>query len=61
MSATPEHGINEFLYQWCVRAFSLVRGRLGISIKMHDANGHIKDGQIFLFNHFTRFETIIPQ
>jgi acyl-CoA synthetase (AMP-forming)/AMP-acid ligase II/esterase/lipase len=61
MSATPEHAINEFLYQWCVRAFSLVRGQLGINIKMHDANGYIKDGQIFLFNHFTRFETIIPQ
>jgi esterase/lipase len=58
---TPEHKINEVLYQWCVRAFSLLRGRLGINIKVHDADGHIKHGQIFLFNHFTRFETIIPQ
>jgi acyl-CoA synthetase (AMP-forming)/AMP-acid ligase II/esterase/lipase len=57
----PEHKINEVLYQWCVRAFSLLRKRLGINIKVHDVNGHIKHGQIFLFNHFTRFETIIPQ
>jgi acyl-CoA synthetase (AMP-forming)/AMP-acid ligase II/esterase/lipase len=61
MSSNPEFKINEVLYQWCVRAFSMLRRRLGINIKVHDANGHIKDGQIFLFNHFTRFETIIPQ
>ncbi len=61
MSSNPEFEINEVLYQWCVRAFSMLRRRLGINIKVHDANGHIKEGQIFLFNHFTRFETIIPQ
>jgi|GEM_PF-3536 len=61
MNTVPNYELNKVLYQWCVRAFSLLRGRLGIHIKVHDANGHIKDGQIFLFNHFTRFETIIPQ
>jgi len=61
ITTPPEHKINEVLYQWCVRAFSLLRNRLGINIKVHDVNGHIKQGQIFLFNHFTRFETIIPQ
>ena len=61
MSSNPEFEINEVVYQWCVRAFSMLRRRLGINIKVHDANGHIKEGQIFLFNHFTRFETIIPQ
>lgn len=61
MSINPEFKINEVLYQWCVRAFSMLRRRLGINIKVHDANGHINAGQIFLFNHFTRFETIIPQ
>jgi long-chain acyl-CoA synthetase len=61
VTTTPVHEINEVLYQWCVRAFSLLRKRLGINIKVHDASGHIQNGQIFLFNHFTRFETIIPQ
>jgi 1-acyl-sn-glycerol-3-phosphate acyltransferase len=61
VTTTPEHEINEVLYQWCVRAFSLLRKRLGVNIKVHDASGHIQNGQIFLFNHFTRFETIIPQ
>ncbi|WP_119461981.1 alpha/beta fold hydrolase [Rhodospirillaceae bacterium SYSU D60014] len=61
MSGSPEIEINEALYQWCVRAFSLLRHRLGINIRVHDADGHIKAGQIFLFNHFARFETIIPQ
>ncbi|MDP9139136.1 MAG: alpha/beta fold hydrolase, partial [Pseudomonadota bacterium] len=61
MSGNPELRINEALYQWCVRAFSLARRRLGINIKVHNADQHIKAGQIFLFNHFARFETIIPQ
>ncbi len=61
MSGNPELKINEALYQWCVRAFSLMRRRLGIRIKVHNADGHIQTGQIFLFNHFARFETIIPQ
>ncbi len=61
MSGNPELKINEALYQWCVRAFSLLRRRLGIRIKVHNADSHIQTGQIFLFNHFARFETIIPQ
>ncbi len=35
--------------------------RLGINLKVHGADGKLEDGQIFLFNHFARFETIIPQ
>lgn len=61
MGSNPDYRINEPLYQWCVRAFTLLRNRLGINIKVHDADGNINAGQIFLFNHFTRFETIIPQ
>jgi acyl-CoA synthetase (AMP-forming)/AMP-acid ligase II/esterase/lipase len=61
MSGSPEFEINEPLYQWCVRAFSLLRHRLGINISVHDNGGLLNQGQIFLFNHFARFETIIPQ
>lgn len=60
-SGSPRLVINEPLYQWCVRAFSLLRKRLGINIAVHDGGGLIEKGQIFLFNHFARFETIIPQ
>lgn len=57
--AVPE--INETTYQWCVNAFSFVHERLGINIKVHDAKDRFDQGQIFLFNHFARFETVIPQ
>ncbi len=61
MTVRPELEINESMYQWCVRAFSLVHDHLGINVKVHDADGKIDAGQIFLFNHFSRFETVIPQ
>ena len=53
--------INEMTYQRCVRAFSFLEKRLGLNIRMHGADDSIETGQIFLFNHFARFETIIPQ
>jgi esterase/lipase/1-acyl-sn-glycerol-3-phosphate acyltransferase len=53
--------INETTYEWCVRAFSFLHDRLGINLKVHGADGKLEDGQIFLFNHFARFETVIPQ
>ena len=61
MGASPDLVINEALYQWCVRGFSLLRRRLGINIAVHDEGQLLETGQIFLFNHFARFETIIPQ
>jgi len=33
---------------------------LGVKIKLH-ADTQIQQGDIFLFNHFSRFETFIPQ
>jgi hypothetical protein len=61
MTGSSEFIINEPFYQWCVRGFSLLRKRLGINIEVHAEDGLIESGQIFLFNHFARFETIIPQ
>lgn len=61
MSGNPEFVINEPLYEWCVRGFSVLRRRLGMNIKAHADEGLIESGQIFAFNHFARFETIIPQ
>ncbi len=48
-------------YDWGVRAFSVVKNRLGVNIRFHHDEGQIESGQIFLFNHFARFETVIPQ
>ena len=61
MGARSKFAINEPFYQWSVRAFSLLRKRLGMKIETHAEPGVVEDGQIFLFNHFARFETIIPQ
>lgn len=61
MKGDPATEINTSTYQWCVRAFSRVHDRLGINVKVHDADGHLDSGEIFLFNHFARFETVIPQ
>ena len=61
MDVRPAPEINETIYEWCVRAFSVLHDRLGINVKVHGADGKIDAGQIFLFNHFARFETVIPQ
>ncbi|MEE8393155.1 MAG: 1-acyl-sn-glycerol-3-phosphate acyltransferase, partial [Rhodospirillales bacterium] len=60
MTDETEFAINRSSYDWCVRAFGLVEKRLGLNITVHD-HGHLfEKGHIFLFNHFARFETIVP-
>ena len=61
MAARAEFAINEPFYQWSVRAFTQLRKRVGMKIETHAEPGVIENGQIFLFNHFARFETLIPQ
>ena len=61
MSAARDYSINQPFYQWSVRAFSIVQKRVGMKIAVHAAPDVMQDGQIFLFNHFARFETLIPQ
>jgi len=53
--------INPQTYAWSVRAFSTLRRLLGVNIKLHADSNQIEQGHIFLFNHFSRFETFIPQ
>jgi len=48
-------------YEWTIKAFSTLKTRLGVLIRLHQKEGQIQSGQIFLFNHFARFETFIPQ
>jgi esterase/lipase len=66
MPANPENPeINTRVYSFCVRAFRTVRKLLKLNIKMHQEglgeNDPVHQGDIFLFNHFARFETFIPQ
>ena len=59
-----EHGrleIDTGVYDWSVRLFSLVRRVLGVNVRLHGDDDDIEAGDIFLFNHFARFETFIPQ
>ncbi len=60
MSSGADLAINESTYRWCVRAFSFLYNRLGVTITLHDPGDLAQEGQIFLFNHFARFETVVP-
>ncbi|MFC1684615.1 alpha/beta hydrolase [Pseudomonadota bacterium] len=53
--------ISASAYEWSIRLLSLVERMLSINIKMHHDEGQLEEGEIFLFNHFARFETFIPQ
>ena len=57
--------INTTTYNWCVKAFRTTRKLLKLNIKLHqqedENNDSVELGDIFLFNHFARFETFIPQ
>ncbi|HLF98542.1 MAG TPA: alpha/beta fold hydrolase [Methylococcaceae bacterium] len=52
--------IDTAVYDRSVRLFRLVKKTLGVKIKLH-ADSQPDEGNIFLFNHFSRFETFIPQ
>ena len=56
-----DYAINERTFDWSVRLFSVVRKLLGIQLHLHDPDDYAQRGDIFLFNHFSRFETFIPQ
>ncbi len=53
--------LNPQVYDWCVRLFERARKLLGVRIRLHHDEGQIDAGDIFLFNHFARAETFIPQ
>ncbi|MEC4750177.1 alpha/beta fold hydrolase [Methylomicrobium sp. Wu6] len=52
--------IDTGLYYRSVKIFNQVRKLLSVKMKMH-ADEQVEKGDIFLFNHFSRFETFIPQ
>lgn len=52
--------IDKKLYNRSVKIFNTVSKMLGVKMKLH-ADTQVQQGDIFLFNHFSRFETFIPQ
>ncbi len=52
--------IDKALYNRSVRVFNTVKKVLSVKMKLH-AETQLQQGDIFLFNHFSRFETFIPQ
>jgi len=60
MNNETEYVINESGYTLFVNSFDKIRNNLGLNIQVHHADNLFEDGQIFLFNHFARFETVIP-
>ncbi len=53
--------IDKTLYNRSVRVFDTVRKVLSVKMKLHAEPHQVQQGDIFLFNHFSRFETFIPQ
>lgn len=52
--------IDTGLYYRSVKIFNQVRKLLSVKMQLH-ADEQVEKGDIFLFNHFSRFETFIPQ
>ncbi|MGH8552095.1 MAG: alpha/beta fold hydrolase, partial [Methylococcales bacterium] len=56
-----EYEITPSTYEWSVRLFRTLKKLLSVNVKLHSENSAIEAGEIFVFNHFARFETFIPQ
>lgn len=55
-----DYKLTDKSYGWFLRSFRMLEKALSVNIQVHDDDGLLDKGQIFLFNHFARFETVIP-
>ncbi len=53
--------IDPDVFKWTYQALNVLFKFLKLNIVNHGDDAAWRDGQIFLFNHFARFEAIIPQ
>ena len=53
--------LNLATYQWSARIITTLKKLLRVNLKLHKGKDQVDSGEIFLFNHFARFETFIPQ
>ncbi len=56
-----QYEISPSAYEWTSRLFDLLRKILKVKVNFHHDEGQIEESEIFVFNHFARFETFIPQ
>lgn len=61
MPSESDLPINPSAYEWSGRFMRFLRRVLKVNIRLHHDEGQIESGDIFVFNHFARFETFIPQ
>lgn len=54
------YDINTETYEWSVKAFRSLKKLLRVNMNLYGEE-QLRQGDIFLFNHFSRFETFIPQ
>ena len=47
-------------YSWTSTALAFLERVLKVDIQLHAEDATLEEGEIFLFNHFARFETFIP-
>jgi esterase/lipase len=57
----PDYDIDLATYDRSARVFRQVKRLLKVNFGLHGNPDLIRHGHIFLFNHFARFETFIPQ
>ena len=60
MFTEADFQISSKAYNWTSRVLTLLEKALKVNIKLHGEKGRIEEGDIFVFNHFARFETFIP-
>lgn len=56
-----DYSFNQASIERTVRYMTRLQRALSLNIRIHRPHGRIDDGDIYLFNHFARFETFIPQ
>ena len=61
MFTEADFQISSKAYDWTCWGLELLEKVLKVSIKLHEEKGRLEEGDIFVFNHFARFETFIPQ
>ncbi len=59
MDLDSDFQINLATYEWSVRIFSILKNFVRVNLELHHKDV-VEAGEIFLFNHFARFETFIP-
>ncbi|PIZ30527.1 MAG: hypothetical protein COY40_04395 [Alphaproteobacteria bacterium CG_4_10_14_0_8_um_filter_53_9] len=59
MTYTPRP-LDDKIYGRIMRFFGKLVVRFGLTIRLHGDEKLLEEGDIFLFNHFTRLETLLP-